>query len=60
MGDRFYLQQLHCSGHLSRAPINNKKEDKRKMAWDDDKKAAVTILQHMKNKIQLQKILWRL
>jgi galactokinase len=39
MGDRFYLQQLErlgtCPGYYG------KPKRKRKMAWDDDKKAAV-------------------
>lgn len=36
MGDRFYLQQLAYLGTCPGGPINKRK---RKMAWDDDKKA---------------------
>ena len=39
MGDRFYLQQLAALGTCPGASITTKR--KRKMAWDDDKKAAV-------------------
>jgi len=39
MGYRFYMQQLEATGQ---APgLNNTNKRKRKMAWDDDKKAAV-------------------
>ena len=37
MGDRFYMQQLERTGF---APgLNNTNKRKRRMAWDDDKKA---------------------
>ena len=39
MGDRFYFQQLNALGTCPGASITTKR--KRKMAWDDDKKAAV-------------------
>ena len=39
MGDRFYFQQLNALGNCPGASITTKR--KRKMAWDDDKKAAV-------------------
>ena len=39
MGDRFYFQQLNALGSCPGASITTKR--KRKMAWDDDKKAAV-------------------
>ena len=39
MGDRFYLQQLNALGTCPGFRSTTKR--KRKMAWDDDKKAAV-------------------
>ena len=39
MGDRFYQQQLEARGTCPGYKGTNKR--KRKMAWDDDKKAAV-------------------
>jgi hypothetical protein len=39
MGDRFYQQQLKATGTCPGAPLTNRR--KRKMAWDDEKKAAV-------------------
>ena len=39
MGDRFYLQQLNALGTCPGLRSTTKR--KRKMAWDDDKKAAV-------------------
>lgn len=39
MGDRFYQQQLKATGNCPGAPLTNRR--KRKMAWDDEKKAAV-------------------
>ncbi len=39
MGDRFYLQQLTALGTCPGLRSTTKR--KRKMAWDDDKKAAV-------------------
>jgi len=39
MGDRFYQQQIDSLGTCPGSPRNPKR--KRKMAWDDDKKAAV-------------------
>lgn len=38
MGDRFYQQQLAATGNCPGAKITQTKR-KRKMAWDDDKKA---------------------
>lgn len=38
MGDRFYQQQIAATGSCPGGPITKRK---RKMAWDDDKKAAV-------------------
>jgi len=37
MGDRFYQAQLRATGNCPGAPLTNRR--KRKMAWDDDKKA---------------------
>ena len=37
MGDRFYMQQLAATGNCPGNKSPNKR--KRKMAWDDDKKA---------------------
>ena len=43
MGDRFYMQQLEATG-FAPGLKNTKPKRKRKMAWDDDKKAqAVTM-----------------
>ena len=39
MGDRFYFQQLNALGTCPGVTLTRKR--KRKMAWDDDKKAAV-------------------
>jgi hypothetical protein len=39
MGDRFYQQQLAATGNCPGNKTPNKR--KRRMAWDDDKKAAV-------------------
>ena len=39
MGDRFYLQQLNTLGTCPGFRLTTTR--KRKMAWDDDKKAAV-------------------
>ena len=39
MGDRFYLQQLNALGTCPGSTLTKRR--KRKMAWDDDKKAAV-------------------
>ena len=39
MGYRFYMQQLEALGSCPRYRLTTKR--KRKMAWDDDKKAAV-------------------
>jgi len=39
MGDRFYLQQLESLGSCPGSRSTTRR--KRKMAWDDDKKAAV-------------------
>ena len=39
MGDRFYLQQLNALGTCPGFRLTTTR--KRKMAWDDDKKAAV-------------------
>ena len=42
MGDRFYMQQLEATGFAPGLKNTNKR--KRRMAWDDDKKAqAVTM-----------------
>ena len=38
MGDRFYMQQLEATG-FAPGLKNTKPKRKRKMAWDDDKKA---------------------
>ena len=40
MGDRFYKQQLAALGNCPGATISQRRR-KRKMAWDDEKKAAV-------------------
>ena len=40
MGDRFYIQQLTATGNCPGATISQRRR-KRKMAWDDEKKAAV-------------------
>ena len=39
MGDRFYFQQLNALGTCPGSTLTKRR--KRKMAWDDDKKAAV-------------------
>ena len=38
MGDRFYMQQLEATGYAPGLK-NTKPKRKRRMAWDDDKKA---------------------
>jgi len=40
MGERFYQQQLAATGNCPGATISQRRR-KRKMAWDDEKKAAV-------------------
>ena len=40
MGDRFYQQQLAATGNCPGATISQRRR-KRRMAWDDEKKAAV-------------------
>ncbi len=40
MGDRFYQQQLTAIGNCPGATISQRRR-KRRMAWDDEKKAAV-------------------
>ena len=40
MGDRFYLSQLAALGNCPGATISQRRR-KRRMAWDDEKKAAV-------------------
>ncbi len=40
MGDRFYQQQLTATGNCPGATISQRRR-KRRMAWDDEKKAAV-------------------
>ena len=40
MGDRFYLSQLAATGNCPGATISQRRR-KRRMAWDDEKKAAV-------------------
>ena len=39
MGDRFYMQQLAATGSCPGGPLTTRR--KRRMAWDEDKKAAV-------------------
>ena len=46
MGDRFYLSQLAATGNCPGATISQRRR-KRRMAWDDEKKAAAVSYTHL-------------